>query len=291
MIQKENRNFMPVCSIVIPVFNREETVEEAAESCLSQDYPFIQLILVDDGSSDSSVEICERLVESRQSEGKTVVLIQQKNAGACVARNKGMAHATGEFLMFLDSDDLITREKISAQIHAIEQTGADCCISDYMTIDDCGQPLTIYRNNIAPIDFITRLKSPSNSAILMRRSTLPVGLLWNTSLVRMQDFDFMLRYLSGVETWVYIPESFYHYRLHERPRISDSYRYGMPYGEMFRSMYSYLSVYPPKKSNRFSLLARYGVALLRANLRDVISRNIPRWLKRQLKYLLTAKNF
>ena len=272
-----------VCSVIIPVYNREATVVETVKSCLSQDYWGVEIILIDDGSTDASRSICEALANGIYAEGKTIRMVSQGNAGACVARNRGLALATGEFLLFLDSDDLIPEKKLSTQIALIERSGSECCISDYQTIDASGQPLDVYRNNLAPIDFIKRLKSPSNSAILMRRSSIRAGLEWNTSLKRMQDFDFMLRYLSSVASWSYVNEPLYNYRLHRGPRISDSYSEGMPYGEMFWSMTRHLSASPPANTNRVTLLAHYGLALLKANLKDTASSIAPGSLKRLIK--------
>ena len=277
---------VPLCSIIIPVFNRQDTVAQTVESCLTQDYPRIEIILVDDGSTDHSAAICQIFVDMKHPEGKVCRLYRQQNSGACVARNRGMDLATGDFLLFLDSDDTIPVDKISIQVAALEQSGADCSISDFMTVDANDQPLAVYRNDLPPIEFITRLKSPSNSAIIMRRSSLPDLMRWNTSLKRMQDFDFMLRYLSGVHSWIYVPKPLYNYRLHNGARISDTYKDGMPYAEMFRSMAEHLRRHPPKMTTRLHLLPRYFLVLVRAHLKDTISRFTPLWLKSPLKNVI-----
>lgn len=276
----------PVCSIIIPVFNRQDRIAQTVESCLAQDHPCIEVILVDDGSTDDSAAICEKLVDMKHPDGKTCRLDRQKNSGACVARNRGMDLATGNFLLFLDSDDTIPVDKISIQVAALEQSGADCSISDFMTVDGNDQPLAVYRNDLAPVEFITRLKSPSNSAIVMRRSSLPDAMRWNTSLKRMQDFDFMLRYLSGVRSWVYVPKPLYNYRLHDGTRISDTYLNGMPYAAMFRSMARHLRRHPPATTTRLRLLSSYFLVLMRAYLKDTASRFTPSWLKAPLKNVI-----
>lgn len=272
-----------VCSIVIPVYNRKSTIAETFASCLAQDYPQVEVILVDDGSTDGSLALCEALASESNTGTKSVRVAHQNNSGACVARNRGMSLATGEFLLFLDSDDLIPPNKLSKQIAAMELEGADCCISDYETVDASARPLAVYRNNLAPLDFIKRFKSPSNSAIIMRRSSLPDRLQWNTSLKRMQDFDFMLRYLSGVTTWAYVPEPLYQYRLHDGPRISDSYKEGMPYKEMFLSMAAHLRFQSSAFYLRIALLGYYGRALTGSYLNDMASRLLPDAIKTKLK--------
>lgn len=91
----------PKISVIIPVYNGRATIARAARSVLEQDYPNIELILVDDGSADGTDQILEELA----GEYGNVVPIRQKNGGVSKARNTGLEAATGEYLMFLDADD------------------------------------------------------------------------------------------------------------------------------------------------------------------------------------------
>src|SRR5690606_3615953 len=91
---------LPLVSIVIPNYNYGRFIAEAIESVLNQTYPNIELIVVDDGSSDDSLEAI------RQYE-KKLILISQKNSGVVVARNNGAAKSRGEYISFLDADDVI----------------------------------------------------------------------------------------------------------------------------------------------------------------------------------------
>lgn len=284
--QKVVSTRFPLCSIIIPFFNRRNTLSETINSCILQDYPNIEVILVDDGSTDNGADVCRDLEEKNRTGSKTIRLVKQANAGACAARNRGMAEAKGEFLLFLDSDDLIPPNKISTQIDAIEKKQADCCISDFLTIDSNGLPISIFHNNLTPIDFVRKLKSPSNSAILMRRASIPQYMKWNEALPRMQDFDFMLRYLSCVTSWTYVPEPLYFYRLHNGPRISDSYVHGMPYGALFLSMARHIMGIRPAKASYFVLLIQYGLGLLRASLKDLGSQLLSPRIKTVLKRFL-----
>lgn len=204
-----------------------------------------------------------------------------------MARNRGMSSANGEFLLFLDSDDLIPSDKLEKQIRKMNEDGTDCCISDFATVDEIGQLIAIYRNDRPPKHFIKYLRSPSNSAILMRRRSLHSNLIWNVKLKRMQDFDFMLRYLSGVKTWSYIPEPLYFYRLHNGPRISDSYTDsgGMPYFEMFRSVSSHIIAINGLGAGTLGLISTFGSRLLYSKLRDVGS-SVPGPIKLIIKALL-----
>jgi len=101
-------------SVVIPCYNREKYIEAAIDSVLAQAYRPLEIIVVDDGSSDSSIEIIGRF-------GSPVTLIRQENAGAAAARNTGVQNSHGEFLSFLDSDDLWTDDKLAKQLEVMTQ--------------------------------------------------------------------------------------------------------------------------------------------------------------------------
>lgn len=93
-------------SVIMPVYNTSATLGDAVNSVLQQQFDDLELILVDDGSTDSSSEICDLLAKT----DKRITVIHQKNQGISVARNQGMKAATGEFYAFIDSDDRFDEE-------------------------------------------------------------------------------------------------------------------------------------------------------------------------------------
>jgi len=99
---KENTKDIKV-SVIIPVFNRQEFLAEAIESVLAQDLTEIEIIIVNDGSTDQSAKVAQEFV----AKDNRMVYLEQENQGVSVARNKGMALAKGEYLYFLDSDDML----------------------------------------------------------------------------------------------------------------------------------------------------------------------------------------
>ena len=94
-------------SVIVPVYNAEEYLEECLESIKNQTYTNIEVILVNDGSTDGSKEICEQYCEK----DNRFKLVNQENQGQSVARNLGVAESVGQFIMFVDSDDVV-RENI-----------------------------------------------------------------------------------------------------------------------------------------------------------------------------------
>jgi glycosyltransferase involved in cell wall biosynthesis len=117
----------PRVSIVIPSYNRRVLLREAIESCLQQDYANIEVVVVDDGSTDGTQESLRDLLNG--SSGK-VVYYRQKNMGTSAAKNAGLRIASGDYIQFLDSDDILMPQKISMQMQLIEASGyrADCCL-------------------------------------------------------------------------------------------------------------------------------------------------------------------
>ena len=98
----------PKVSVIIPVYNAEKTVGGILEKLTTQEYKNIEIIVVNDGSKDGSLEILRDFTER----DKRVILVDQKNAGVSTARNVGMSNATGEFITFIDADDNFSEELI-----------------------------------------------------------------------------------------------------------------------------------------------------------------------------------
>jgi len=117
----------PTISVIIPIYNRGKYVAEAIESILDQTYQDFELILVNDGSTDNSAQICQEYVEK----DARITYLEQENAGVSVARNAGLAIAKGKFLYFFDSDDKLDKEFLRTSIHLAQKGDADLLV--------CGQ--------------------------------------------------------------------------------------------------------------------------------------------------------
>jgi glycosyltransferase involved in cell wall biosynthesis len=116
----------PKVSVVIPTYNRAEKVLKTIESVLSQTFRDFEVVVVDDGSTDDTTRVLGELF------GDRIRYFPQVNQGASMARNKGIAEARGEWIAFLDSDDLWEKDKLEWQMKAIEQFGGECggCYTD-----------------------------------------------------------------------------------------------------------------------------------------------------------------
>lgn len=112
-------------SIIMPVYNAEKYLNRSIKSIMNQTYNNIEIILVNDGSTDNSLEICT----SYQEKDKRIKLINQENKGVSFARNKGIDEATGDYIMFIDSDDYIEKNMIEDMVAKITKDDIDLVIS------------------------------------------------------------------------------------------------------------------------------------------------------------------
>ena len=109
-------------SIIMPVYNAEKFVYECIESVLSQKYQNFELLIIDDGSRDNTLSICQKFTDNR------IVICKQKNSGVSAARNKGLDLARGKYICFIDSDDVISKDYLNILYNLVKDSHIDCGI-------------------------------------------------------------------------------------------------------------------------------------------------------------------
>jgi glycosyltransferase involved in cell wall biosynthesis len=180
----------PKVSICIPTYNRREYLKETLDSVLSQTYKNYEIVIVDDGSTDGTEETVKRL-------GIPVTYYWQKNAGDAAARNKLIELARGEYISFIDSDDLLMPDSIARMVNAIEAENEDVIVyGSYYRIDQNGKVFgkcrrKLYSGNITPYLFQTILVHSCGSMFPKRILTNPIA--FDTSLKVCSDYDLWLR--------------------------------------------------------------------------------------------------
>jgi glycosyltransferase involved in cell wall biosynthesis len=177
-------------SIIIPTYNREEFLLEAVKSVLAQTYEDFELIVVDDGSTDGTKKVIQRYK-------KRLRYLSQANQGVSAARNNGLAHAQGEFVAFLDSDDLWLPEKLAAQIAFMDRhPQAQICYTDEIWIRrgvrvNPKKRHAKYSGEIYPHCLPLCIISPSSA--LMRRGLFAQVGGFDPNLPVCEDYDLWLR--------------------------------------------------------------------------------------------------
>ena len=149
---------LPLISVIIPVYNAAPYLEQCINSVKEQTWPNIELIIVDDGSTDGSLAILSKFG------GPNVKLIQQENSGASVARNIGLSKAKGTYIQFLDADDLLSADKIQAQMDVLLSYPGYLALCPTVYFDDGADPFKAPVNkewfaegSDDPVDFLIKL--------------------------------------------------------------------------------------------------------------------------------------
>ena len=136
----------PRVSIIIPVYNVKKYLPECLDSVLNQSYKNLEIILVDDGSTDGS----EKIVDEYKKKDQRIVVVHQKNQGQSGARNTGVKKATGDFVSFIDGDDQIKPSFIKELIKSIEQNGSlAVCGMEYKRLKE-NSVKNVYINKLRP---------------------------------------------------------------------------------------------------------------------------------------------
>lgn len=158
---------MPKASVIVPVYNVEAYLEKCVQSILRQTERDFELLLVDDGSTDSSGQLCEELAKK----DSRIRVIHQENQGLGGARNTGIREAKGDWLLLVDSDDWIEPEILGKSLEAGLREEADMVVFPFRSVDEEGRELAVFRENI-PVGRAFALKERKD--ILL---TAPVA--WN----------------------------------------------------------------------------------------------------------------
>ena len=124
----------PLLSIIVPVYDVEHYLQKCIDSILAQTFTDFELILVDDGSPDN----CPALCDAAAAKDARIRVLHQKNGGLSAARNAGLDVARGEWIGFVDSDDYIAPEMYEILYKAVQSTGADLALCDYVKVDETG---------------------------------------------------------------------------------------------------------------------------------------------------------
>lgn len=217
---------VPIISVIVPVYNAAQFLQPCVDSILSQTYQQLEVILIDDGSSDESSILCDNY----SALDPRVICIHQKNGGAAAARNRGLEIATGEYIAFVDSDDWIDPDMYATMLSAAQENNCDLVICDCVKeslegiqIYTHDLPGGFYDRNAMRNQYFPQLLMPdtmeypvtiSNWLLLIRREVIeknhlrfPAGMRFSEDLLFGSEVGYYadsMTYLKG-----YTP---YHYR-------------------------------------------------------------------------------
>lgn len=211
----------PIVSVVIPVYNHEEYIRESVESALSQDYDNLEVIVVDDGSTDATPEVLRTF-------GSRIRYIRQKNGGTAAALNTGIRHARGSLISWLSSDDVFLPGMIKRQVAELNKEPSFAMVyADFVEIDSHGKELRVVHCPFLPVgEFAIELLKGNfinGSSVLIRKGCFEHVGLFDESLPTDSDGDMWFRLLKNGYEFGHIPEAFVKYRWHSS-NLSHKYK-------------------------------------------------------------------
>jgi glycosyltransferase involved in cell wall biosynthesis len=214
----------PLVSVIIPLYNAERYIEQCVNSILAQTWPNIEVIIINDGSTDNSLAI------ARKFESEKVNVLSQPNCGASVARNHGLKVAKGEYIQFMDADDLLSKNKIEEQVIILEKNKDCIAVCDTVYFPDGTDPYQYspvtdwyVDGSDNPADFLIKLYGGhfigkgyggmvQPNAWLTPRSLIDKAGLWTEMRCPDDDGEFFCRVILSGKGICYVPGALNYYR-------------------------------------------------------------------------------
>lgn len=207
-------------SIIIPTFNGDRFIKETIDNCLDQSYKNIEIIVINDGSSSKKVNnVLKEYIDK-----KVIRYIYQDNKGLAGARNTGILNSTGEYIQFLDDDDLLDKHKIESQVKYLEENKdilGVYCKTKYFDNDtkEIIKHLEIMPNRDIYGQFLLKNFLSVNSILIRKKE-----LLFDESLRSLEDYDYWLRYFNTNGKIGFIDNTYCMVRVHNNNMSSNLHR-------------------------------------------------------------------
>jgi len=200
-----NKKYQPLISVIIPTFNRGYTINKTIKSVINQTYKNLEIIIVDDGSTDDTQKVVKNNNDKR-----IKYLRHKKNKGGSAARNTGIKHSHGKYIAFLDSDDLFFDNKLEKQFNILNNLSSQyagiCCNTIIKTnfgsfISDINQEKTIKRDLIYKI-LSMDIKWRAGSTLMIRKNIIKDVGFWDETFPRHQDYEFLIKIIEKYKIFI-----------------------------------------------------------------------------------------
>ncbi len=218
----------PLISVLVPVYNAEKTLRQCVDSILGQDFRDFELLLIDDGSKDDSPAICDEYA----AKDIRVKVFHKQNGGVSSARNLGLENAQGEWITFVDSDDMVSNDYLNKVVDCSE----DLVMVGYWNLSPDGtQFWSKHVPNHVETPIVSEYLSSKLASFEMRgpyckfyRRELLKGVFFHEDMKVAEDVCFVMDYLKNVKTLRILPFRYYVFRCHEMEAI-DRYKTTVDY--------------------------------------------------------------
>ena len=209
-----------IISIIVPIYNSELYIDECIKSLINQTYNNIEIILINDGSIDKSIDICN---EYKKTDDRIQIINNEKNMGVSFSRNKGLDIASGSYVMFLDSDDYFDSDYIEKMYNSIIENKCEMGVSGFRCFSnnkeeiieylDCDKVLTF---DVIAKDFVSTHYFNSVSKTIMDLDIIKKNnIRFDTSLTFFEDQKFSFMVMNKCSRIMYLSNCYYNYRTND----------------------------------------------------------------------------
>ena len=207
-------------SVIVPVYNVEQYLNQCVDSIVKQTYQELEIILIDDGSTDASGSLCDKWGKK----DSRISVIHQSNHGLCAARNVGLNHARGEYITFIDSDDYIHPKMYELLLRAIQKNNADIAACRERAFEDGSEQV---EEVLCQKSIVTAENQQQYLEHFLEEFIGPYTWVWNKLYTReiigekrfgnekiLEDIPFSVDLAVGADRVVWVEERLYYYRQH-----------------------------------------------------------------------------
>ncbi|MHA5065626.1 glycosyltransferase family 2 protein [Cetobacterium somerae] len=199
-------------SVVVAAYNVEDYIEKCIDSLINQTYKNLEILVVNDGSTDKTLKILEKYKKSNN-----VIILNKSNGGLSSARNYGIKHSRGEFLTFVDGDDYLEKEAYEVSLNEIKKDNSELCIFGFSKIYDKKEKKIHLNKNLYKERFLEKIFSKSDEASIIvcnkifKNILIKENKLFFENKAYFEDTGFIFRYLYFVNKISIVDKPFYNY--------------------------------------------------------------------------------
>lgn len=301
-------------SVIIPVYNAESWIEKCINSIQNSTYDNLEIICINDGSTDNSLEVLQRIANRDD----RVIVETKENEGVSRARNYGMARSTGEYLMFVDADDWIEPDTCEKAVAAMFRYNADIVMWSYISETESRSSAkvmfpreTFFDKQLLRTKLHRRFIGVMGEELahpeladslcpvwgkLYRRSVIEKGCIRFVDLEEIGTYEdglFNLEVFGNAVSAVYLAEYLYHYRRGTTESVTSGYRDGLyaQWQNLFRKMDSYISGNHLPQEYKDALNNRIALSILGLGLNTVSAEKTVTWKITEIRRIISQPQY
>ncbi len=304
----------PLISIIVPIYNADKYISQCMDSLINQSYSNIEIICVNDGSTDLSSDLIEQVYKK----DNRVTLINKENGGVSSARNLGLSKAIGEYVMFVDSDDWIDHDTCEQMIDVVDKQKVDLVIASYMRhfSNNIVKPRHIFSdekkfNKEETMTLRKRLFGLNGKELSDPSQSDSIGSSWSKLFKRSiifenglqfvdlkiigtaEDVLFNAEYFGLIDSSYYMNKCFYHYRRDNYTSITSNYKSNLPeqWKELYNRFQKMIDEENLKQAFQQALNNRISLGLIGLGLNVMGSDKTAKNKIKEIKGIITSDNY